>query len=142
MTEWILENAGRLESVRDKSTCALIENSRKRAIEYNKKACERTFSVGDQVWIRRPGLDHKLRESWVGPGKIVKQNSPVSFKVQTEERMIPTVNIQQLKLAGARMRVKSVTTVLEQDTRQDDLDNTFASAKVKEQTLTEGNRTN
>ena len=87
------------------------------------------------MWIRRPGLDHKLRESWVGPGKILKVNSPVSFRVQTEERIIPTINVQQLKLAG-KETVKRITTVVE-DTEQEDLANTFASANVQEQVLTE-----
>ena len=134
LTEWILQNAGNLENARDKATCALIDNSNKRAIEYNKKTSDRSFSVGDHVWIRRPGLDHKLRESWVGPGKIVKQNSPVSFRVQTQERLIPTVNIQQLKIA-TQESVRKITAVV-QDTDKDDLTQSFASANIQGQTLT------
>ena len=129
LTEWILQNAGNLENARDKATCALIDNSNKRAIEYNKKTSDRSFSVGDHVWIRRPGLDHKLRESWVGPGKIVKQNSPVSFTVQTQERLIPTVNIQQLKIA-TQESVRKITAVV-QDTDKDDLTQSFASANIQ-----------
>ena len=136
LSQWILENADRLESVRDQATGNLIDNSSKRALQFNKKAVDREFKAGDQVWIRGPGFDHKLRESWVGPGKILKQNSPVSFKVQTEERTIPTVNVQQLKLVGKDKTVKRITTVLEQDTEQDELVNTFASAKVETQELT------
>ena len=134
LTEWILQNAGNLENARDKATCALIDNSNKRAIEYNKKTSDRSFSVGDHVWIRRPGLDHKLRESWVGPGKIVKQNSPVYFRVQTQERLKPTVNIQQLKIA-TQESVRKITAVV-QDTDKDDLTQSFASANIQGQTLT------
>ena len=139
--EWVLDNADRVEAARQQATITLIENSRNRAKAYNERARHRELVVGDKVWVRRPGLDHKLRESWVGPGTILKQNSPVSFKVQTEERTIPTVNVQQLKLVGTNKTVKRVTTVLEQDTEQDDLVNIFASARIKEQTLTEGQQT-
>ena len=114
----------------------MIEASSKRAVTYNKKACDRTLKVGDKVWIRRPGLDQKLRESWLGPGKILKQNSPVSFKVQTDDRIIPTVNVQQLKLVVDNKSVKRVTTVLEQDTVDNEITSTFASATIEAQELT------
>ena len=112
MSEWVLENADTVETAREKATITLIENSRARAKTYNKKARDRHFAVGDSVWVRRPGLDHKLRESWVGPGTILKQNSPISFRVQTPERILTTVNVQQLKLAGNET-IKKITTVVE-----------------------------
>ena len=134
LTEWVLDNADRVEVAREQATISLIENSRARAVAYNKKARDRKLVVGDRVWVRRPGLDHKLRESWVGPGTILKENSPISFRVQTPDRIIPTVNIQQLKLAGKEM-VKKITAVVE-DTDKDELTNSFASAKLEGQVLT------
>ena len=135
LAEWVLENADRVESAREKAMVTLIENSRKRADEYNKKAKDRHFVVGDRLWVRRPGLDHKLTESWAGPGTIVRVNSPVSFRVQTQERLIPTINIQQLKLAKTD-RVKKISAVVE-DTETDKLSHSFASADVESQQLTE-----
>ena len=70
----------------------------------------------------------------MGPGTILKENSPISFRVQTPDRIIPTVNIQQLKLAGKDM-VKKITAVVE-DTDKDELTNSFASAKLEGQVLT------
>ena len=134
LSEWVLENADRVETARDKATITLIENSRARAEAYNKKAKDRQFVVGDSVWVRRPGLDHKLRESWVGPGTILKQNSPVSFRVQTPERTLATVNVQQLKLAGGKS-IKKITTVVE-DTDTDNITDSFASATVESQEMT------
>ena len=135
LTEWVLQNADRVEMARDKANATLIENSRIRAKAYNKRAKQRDFKVGDSVWIRRPGLDHKLTESWVGPGIILKKNSPVSFKVQTQDRILKTVNIQQLKECVRDKEVKRVTTVLEQDTKEDDVTDRFAEAKVEPQEL-------
>ena len=84
--------------------------------------------------MRRPGLDHKLRESWVVPGTILKVNSPTSFKVQTPDRTIPTVAIQRIKLAG-QQSVKRITTVVED--KDDDLTTSYASSKIANQPLTE-----
>ena len=67
----------------------------------------------------------------------MKQNSPVSFKVQTEDRTIPTVNIQQLKLVVDYKAVKQVTTVLEEETTDKDMLSTFANAEIEAQELTE-----
>ena len=135
LSEWVLENADRVEMARDKATVTLIENSRARAQCYNKKAKDRQFTVGDSVWVRRPGLGHKLKESWVGPGTILKQNSPVSFRVQTPERTLATVNVQQLKLAHSSDTVKKITTVVE-DTTTDHITDSFASATVESQEIT------
>ena len=115
----------------------MIQASARRAEAWNRRAMDRTFSVGDRVWIRRPGLDQKLRESWVGPGEIVSKNSPVSYKVQTEDRLIPTVHIQQLKMFIDNKEVKRVTAVLENETEKDDLISRYAEAKVEPQHLTE-----
>ena len=134
LSQWVLDNVDRVESAREQATLNFIENSRTRALQYNKRAKDRDFKVGDRVWVRRPGLDHKLRESWVSPGTILKVNSPISFRVQTPERIVPTINIQQLKLAETEV-VKKITMVVE-DIDNDELANTFASAKVQEQALT------
>ena len=132
LSEWVLDNADRVEAAREQATLRLIENSRYRAEMYNRKAKDRSFSVGDKVWVRRPGLDHKLRESWVGPGVVLKVNSPTSFRVQTPERTIPTVAIQQLKLATSET-VKRITTVVEDE----GLMTSLASTNVVSETLTD-----
>ena len=130
----MLDNAQRIECAREQATLKLVENSQYRASTYNLRAKERSFAVGDRVWVRRPGLDHKLRESWVGPGTILKINSPTSFRVQTPDRTIPTVAIQQIKLAG-KETVKRITTVVEDS--DDDLTSSYASSSVVSQPLTE-----
>ena len=112
LADWILENQERVESSRDVTTSNLAQASAKRAEAWNKEAVDRSFSVGESVWVQRPGLDLKLRESWVGPGTVVKKNSEVSYSVQTDERLIPTVHIQQLKAAHPARKVRRVTSIL------------------------------
>ena len=139
LSEWVLDNAERVETAREQATLRLIDNSKYRADMYNKNTRDRKFLVGDKVWVRRPGLDHKLKESWAGPGTVVKVNSPCSFRVQTPDRLIPTVHIQQLKLAESEY-IKKITAVV-QDTDQEDLTTSFAAANIQSQELTNEQQT-
>ena len=137
LSEWILENTDRLECARDTATSNQIEASAKRASKWNLKAVDRAFEVGDLVWIRKPGLDLKLRESWEGPGKVIGVNSPLSYKIETDKRVIPTVHIQQLKEFKQHKSVRRVTAVLEQDTESEEITSRYAEAKVEPQQLTD-----
>ena len=137
LSEWVDINSDRLEQARDVATSSKVEASHNRARVWNRKARERKFRVGDKVLIRKPGLDTKLRESWEGPGTVLAVNSPLSYKIQTDKRVMGTVNIQQLKEFIEAKAVKRVTSVLEQDTEEDDVTNRFAEAKVEPQELTE-----
>ena len=110
--------------------------SQKRADKWNVRAKDRTFQVGDKVLIRKPGLDAKLRESWEGPGVVIAVNSPMSYRVETDKRVLNTVHIQQLKLFIESKKVTRVTAVLEQDTEKDEITNRYAEAKVEPQQLT------
>ena len=49
---------------------------------YDRSAKMKTFSVGDLVLVRKPGLHCKLGDSWEGPYEIQEQQSPVTYKVQ------------------------------------------------------------
>ena len=62
LTEWVQLNTERLECARDIATSNKLEVSAKRRENWNKRARDRSFEVGDLVLIRKPGLDVKLRE--------------------------------------------------------------------------------
>ena len=134
LDDWIAENQERLESIRDKATGNQMDTITKRQEKWNAKAHDRQFQVGDKVWVRRPGLDHKLRESWAGPGTVVKINSPVSFKIQMPDRLIPTVHIQQIKAVTTDL-VKKITAVV-QDTTGEELITSIADTKIQSEELT------
>ena len=46
------------------SSCEAVAE---RKVFYDKKSCVREFDVGDIVWNRLQGMDHKLSEAWSGP---------------------------------------------------------------------------
>ena len=135
LADWVLENQERVENARDQATSNLLTASIKRSEAWDSRAVDRHFEVGDKVWMRKPALDHKVQESWMGPCTVVKKNSPVSYSIQTAQRLIPTVHVQQLKTDYNTEQVKKITAVVE-DTPQDELSKSFAASKVQAQELT------
>ena len=49
---------------------------------YDRSAKMKNFVEGEMVLVRKPGLHSKLGDSWEGPYQIVKQISPVTYKIQ------------------------------------------------------------
>ena len=49
---------------------------------YDRSARAKTFSAGEMVLVRKPGLHCKLGDSWEGPYQIERQVSPVTYYVQ------------------------------------------------------------
>ena len=72
LTEWVTENAERVELVREKSILTSTDVVQKRKRIWDGKACNREFEIGDEVLIRKPGMNLKLSESWEGPYTVTK----------------------------------------------------------------------
>ena len=68
-------NAERVQFARDKSTVAKQDVSKCRMSVLDEKSKDRGFAVGDEVLVRKPGINMKHMESWEGPFKVVKKNS-------------------------------------------------------------------
>ena len=69
-------------------------------------------------------MNLKLSDSWEGPFVITKQNSPLSYAIDTGDRKIPSVHVQLIKKYYQdtdNLKVNRVTSVFEPDTQQDDI---------------------
>ena len=140
LREWVDLNLERIEKYRDSAAATASETVRKRKTVWDKKAKQRTFEVGDLVLARKPGATTKLEESWEGPFTFIKVNSPLSYGIDFGHRKSPSVHIQQLKKYHKPVGdtvVGRVTSVLEQDTPQDDIRDRMAETKVVPTSLTE-----
>ena len=80
--EWLLSVKARMlemsEIVSDRELKAK-QNMKK---FYDKSARVKSFSAGEMVLVRKPGLHSKLGDSWEGPYQIERQVSPVTYKIQ------------------------------------------------------------
>ena len=97
MEQWVLENAERVQNLREKATANYSECSRIRKEKWDGKAKERVFNVGELDMMRKSGMNTKLSETWLGPYKVIKVNNQLSYKIDTASRKMNSVHIQLLK---------------------------------------------
>ena len=90
------------------------------------------FEQGDQVFLRKSGLNTKLSDSWEGPYQVLKRNTPLSYKVSMGDRVLLSMHIQLLKAYVPRPepKVGRVTSVLEPDTPTDYMEEQYSEAVV------------
>ena len=140
LTDWVTVNSERVEMAREKALLCKTKVAGKRKTNWDKTARNREFDIGEEVLIRKPGLNLKLSESWEGPFTIIKKNSPLSYSVDTGDRKIPSVHIQLMKRYDRQIeqqKVARVTSVFESDTEQDDITSRYSEAEVVERELGE-----
>ena len=88
----------------------------KMKVAFDKHAKEKLFDVGEEVLVRRPGLQRKLGDSWDGPYKILEKISPLNYKVETPGRKSKVLHVNLLKKwSVSSARVHGVAVVKEEE---------------------------
>ena len=81
--------------------------------------------------MQKSSLNTKLEDSWAGPYTVLKNNSPLSYRVTTGDRVLPSVHVQLLKTYTPREPENTdCQAVLEPDTVVDSMDDQYAEAEV------------
>ena len=95
VNEWLLNVKARMleksEIVSDRERKAKQDMKK----FYDKLAKVGSFSVGEMVLLRKPGLHSKLGDSWEGPYQIERQASPVTYKIQVPGKHNQSINRAQ-----------------------------------------------
>ena len=107
--------------------------SKNRKLAWDVKAKDRELDVGDMVLVRKPGINTKLSESWEGPFRILRKNSPLSYRVDLGDRVLPSVHVSLMKMfmsSEDSPRVQRVTSVFEPDTLRDNILDRYSEVKV------------
>ena len=82
VSEWLLDVRARM------SEMALIVSEREVKAKaemkkfYDRSAKAKTFSDGEMMLVRKPGLHSKMGDSWDGPYQVAKQISPVTYRIE------------------------------------------------------------
>ena len=88
----------------------------KMKVAFDKHAKEKSFSVGEAVLVRRPGLQRKLGDSWDGPYQILEKISPLNYKVETPGRKSKVLHVNLLKKWSVpAARVHGVAVIKEEE---------------------------
>ena len=116
--EWLNTVKGRMaemaEVVSDREMRAKTEMKK----YYDRSAKMKSFSVGQMVLVRKPGLHAKFGDFWEGPYQVEARISPVTYKVQVpgKPKLCRVLHCNMLKLwttpAG---RIHRVATITEED---------------------------
>jgi len=131
-------NSERVEHEWEKTELQLRKTAELRKKEWDRRAKEIVLKIGDEVLLRKPGLNFILEESWERPYTVTKKNSPLSYAIDTGERVIPSVHIQLLKRFvrnGEVLRVERATTVLEPDEEGDKITGRYTEIKIEGEDL-------
>ena len=129
MVDWIRENAEQVQAFRDEASANYREVSTDRKTKWDKRASERSFEVGQQVWYRSLGLNEALQPSWSGPYDIKKVLGLLSYEIQVNGKK-KSARVKFLKLWHKGV-VKRITTTLEDDTAEDVLEYTNRSVSLE-----------
>ena len=144
LTEWVTENAERVELAREKSILTGIDIVQKRKSIWDGKACGREFEVGDEVLVRKLEMNLKLSDSSEGSYTVTKRNSPLSYVIDTGDRQIPSVHIQLMKSYNREdnVRVSRVMSVFDPDNPEDGILARYAEAHIGEADLSDSQKQN
>ena len=138
LEDWVMYNVERVQLARDKSTVSKQDVSKRRKSVWDEKSKDRDFAVGDEVLVRKPGINMKLMERWEGPFKVVKKNSPLSYGIDMGYRTLPSVHVQLMKRYlrnPDNPKVGRVTSVFEPDTLEDNILDRFSEVSVSGEEL-------
>jgi hypothetical protein len=96
---WFEDRLAQLQQFQ--SQLAKVDKAQKRQAERHRRPGV-SFAVGDWVWRESStdgseGIADKLRPKWVGPGRILKQNSPNCYEVVFGSDPPLLLNVEQLK---------------------------------------------
>ena len=88
----------------------------KMKLAYDRHAKEKVFEVGEEVLVRRPGLQRKMGDSWDGPYKILAKLSNLNYKVETPGRKSKVLHVNLMKKwSVAAARVHGVAVIKEEE---------------------------
>ena len=84
LEEWAITNAEKVQHARDVAVVNLKACTEERKKRWDKRAQTRSFKKGDQVFLRKSGLNTKLANSWEGSMVVEKRNIPLSYRITWE----------------------------------------------------------
>ena len=133
LDEWVRGNCERVQELRDRASVNYHSTSEKRKSLKDKTCHDRSFSVGQWVWYRTPGLNEVLQPAWQGPYRVKEILGGLSYKIDVDGKG-KNVHIKFLK-EDVGKSVKRITTVLEDDRVTDDITVTNSKVHVEQVVL-------
>ena len=126
--QYVLDLKEKMEKTCDIAQKELLKSHEKYRRNYNRKARQRSFKVGEEVLVLLPTDNNKLLMHWKGPFRVVGTVGKLDYRIDLGNR-ITTFHANLLKLyvhrddvpdIGAPFEVASVSVVEEEDISEGD----------------------
>ena len=103
VTEYLTELQSNLKEIHDFAQEHADREQQNYVAQYNKRAVDKQFEVGQQVIVLIPDSTKKLLSRWQGPGTIVETRSPYSYLVELEQGQRRWLHANKLRHYHARI---------------------------------------
>ncbi|XP_071491788.1 uncharacterized protein [Diadema antillarum] len=124
--QYVLDLKERMEKTCDIARQELLKSHEKYRRNYNRKARQRSFKVGDEVLVLLPTDSNKLLMHWKGPFRVVGTVGKLDYRIDLGSRITFHANLLKLYVhrddvpdVGAPFEVASVSVVEEEDVSED-----------------------
>ena len=103
VTEFLTDLQKNLKEIHDYADTHASQEQARYVAQYNKRAREKQFAVGQQVIVLIPDSTNKLMSRWQGPGTIVDTRSPQSYLVELNRGQRRWLHANKLRHYHARV---------------------------------------
>ncbi len=117
VSEWVDRMASTMEAMRETAALGAAKCAEQRKKQHDKSTRLRSFSRGDLVWYRIPGMHNKLGESWDGPFEVVERKGDVTYKIKRKGKVRgeKVIHVNNLMRYCVRKDVCRIDVVLDEE---------------------------
>ena len=103
VSEFLAELQTQIQEIHDYADDHADVEQQRYTDQYNKRAVDKHFQVGQQVIVLIPDSTNKFLSRWQGPGTVVSVKSPYSYLVELEQGQCRWLHANKLRPYHARV---------------------------------------
>ena len=104
VTEYLTELQSKLKQIHDFADQNSAQEQQRYVAQYNKRAVDKEFQVGQQVIVLIPDSTKKMVSRWQGPGTILEVKSPHSYLIELNQGQRRWLHANKLRPYHARVQ--------------------------------------
>jgi len=103
VSEFLAELLTQIQEIHDNADDHADVEQQRYTDQYNKRAVDKHFQIGQQVTVLIPDSTNKFLSRWQGPGTVVSVKSPYSYLVELEQVQYRWLHANKLRPYHARV---------------------------------------
>jgi len=103
VSEFLAELQTQIQEIHDYAANHADVEQQRYTDQYNKRAVDKHFQIGQQVIVLIPDSTNKFLSRWQGPGTVVSEKSPYSYLVELQQGQCRWLHANKLRPYHARV---------------------------------------